>query len=911
MSWLSRVCNVFRESAVDRDIDDELRFHLEARIEDLQRRGLTADEATAEARRRFGDLSRLREDSQDVKRQVWLASLGRDIRYAGRLLRRSPGFATAAILSLALGIGTNTATFTLLDQVLLRPLPVQRPHDLALVRIEGAFHGTTAGDGNEISYPMFVEFREHNDAFSGMFARFGRTVHVGIGDRTDRVNAELVSGSYFDVLGVHAIRGRVIGEDDDRVPGGHPVAVLSYDCWRNRFGSAEHVVGRALTVNGHPYTIVGVAQEGFAGMNVGSAAQLFVPMMMQPHVLPGWRFLEDRRSRFAQVYGRLRPGVSHAQAQASLQPYFRAIRERELTDSSLSGVPPRIKEEFLSARIQVEPGFQGIARLRRTLARPLWILTGLAIGLLLATCANLSTLLIARSAARQREIAIRLSLGGSRARIVQQLMVEALVLATAGAAAGLLVSQVGGTALQRLMVDPELSANVTASLDGRTVGFSAAVSTAVAIVVGLIPAWPATRVALARAMKEQCAGASGTAQQRLRRTLVVAQVSLSLFLLAGAGLFVRTLDNLMAQDLGFERDHLVSFRVDAALNGYSGSRGAALHKMLLERLETLPGVSNAALATIPLLQGYSWQSTINVEGYVPHGDEEIVGHINAVTPGYFQAMGIALLSGRTISDRDRRSEFGTPEGSPFRVAVINQRFANLYFGTGNPIGRHIGFGGAADTPPSIEIVGVVADTKYRSIRDAVEPQVFLSFFEHPGPDGATAYLRTAVPPEQMFDPLRRMMREIDPALPLFRLRTMDQTLDRSVSNERLIASLSATFGVFAALLAGVGIYGVIAYAVLQRRREIGIRLALGARPGQVTWLFLRDSLTLVAVGCAGALPLVWITARYAQSQLYGVEPVDPVTLVGAVAVVLTIAVASCALPATHGARIEPLAALKD
>ena len=909
MSWLSRLANVFRPAAVDRDLDDEVRFHLEARIEDLVRGGLTAEDARAEAMRRFGSVSRVHEESRDVKRQAWLPSLGQDLRYGCRLLRKSPGFTAAALLSLGLGIGTNTAIFTVLDQVLLRPLPVERPRDLALVRIDGTFNGTTAGDGNEISYPMFVDFRDHNDVFSAMFARFGRTVHIAVGDRTERINGELVSGSYFAVLGVRAIRGRVIGEDDDQVPGAHPVAVLSFDCWRNRFGGDEAVVGRSVAVNGRPYTIIGVIQDGFAGMNVGSAAQIFLPMMMQPHVLPGWRFLEDRRSRFAQVYGRLRPGVSLAQARGSLEPYFHAIRERELAEGWLSGLSPHAKQTFLEARLQVEPGFQGLARLRRTLTRPLLILTGIGVGLLLITCANLAALLVARGAARQREIAIRLTLGGTRSRIVQQLVVESVVLAALGAAAGLLVATFGSAALLRLMVDPEQSANVTASLDGRIIGFNVAVATAVAIVVGLIPAWPATRLVLARAIKEQSSTVTGGQQMRLRKGLVIAQVSLSLFLLAGAGLFIRTLDNLLSQDIGFDRDHLMSFSIDAALNGYSGQRAIALHQALIERLATVPGVSTAALAAIPVLQGYSWQSTMSVEGYVARPDEDVVAHINAVTPSYFDAMHIRLLAGRGVSEHDRHLHPASGE-SPFRVAVANQRFVDLYFGAANPIGRHVGLGGPNELTP-IEIVGVVADAKYRSIRDEAAPQLFLSFFEHPGPDGATAYIRTTLPPEQMFDALRRTMREIDPALPLYRLRTMEQTVDRSLTNDRLIAALAATFGVLATLLVSVGIYGVIAHAVLLRRREIGIRLALGAEPRQVTWLFLRDALLLVAVGCAIALPLVWAAGSYTRSQLYGVEPIEPTTIAAAAVLLCGMAVAGSAIPALRGARLTPLAALKD
>ena len=905
------------------EIVEELSQHLEERWRELVAGGADADVAAQLALAEFrstelaGDLVPLRQahwtDSEPstAGRVLSLQGLRADVRQAVRVLRAAPGFTIVSVLSLALGIGANTAIFTLVDQVLLRPLPVERPHELALVRIDGMFNGTTAGDGNEISYPMYVDLRDHNEVFLGMFAQFERSMHIGFTQKTERANGELVSGTYFDVLGIRPARGRLFMPQDDRVPNGHPVAVLSYQYWTSRFAKNEAIVGQPITINSHPYTVIGVAEERFAGMNVGRATQVFVPMMMQQHVLPGWHFLDDRRSRFAHVYGRVRAGVSLAQAQASLQPFFRAIRERELAEPYFGGVPDYIKQEFLKATLQLIPGFQGISKLRGTLVRPLWVLTVIVAGLLLIGCANVAALLVARGMARQRDIAIRIALGASPFRIVRQLLVESLLLALVGATVGILLAYWGSALLLKLLVDPETSANIAASPDTRTLAFNFGIALLTALLFGLVPAWQATRSALAHALKNRGSSVMPGHQAVLRKGIVVGQVALSLFLLVGAGLFVRSLTNLLAINPGFTPTNLVSFSIDAALNGYTGTRARQFHRTVVERMSALPGVSAAALATQPLLQGFSWQSTMTVEGYVARQDEEVVAHINAVTPDYFKTMQIPLLSGRGFTLRDSRLEPVKWNESPFRVALANRRFVELYFPDTNPIGRHVGIGGRRNTPLTIEIVGVVGNAKYKGMRDPVEPQLFLSFFEHPGPDGATAYVRTTYSPDITFAALRRTVQGIDRELPLFRMRTMEEQVERSLANERLMAKLSVTFGLFATLLAVVGLYGLISNAVIQRRREIVIRMALGAVSAQVTWLFLREALRLVVLGCAFALPLLWTLGGYVRSQLYGIEPLDWTTLAAAMVALIAAAATGSLLPALRGARIQPLTVLRE
>ena len=907
MRWWRRLINRRR---LETELDAELRDHIERQVADYVQAGLTEAEARRRAHVAFGGVDQTKESCRDVRRTRWLEEVGQDLRYAFRVLRNSPGFTIAAVLSLALGIGANTTIFALLDQVLLRPLPVERPYELALVRIEGMFNGTTWGDDNELSYPMYVDFRDHDEAFSGMFARFGRSMHVSHGMTTERVNGELVSGTYFGVLGVRSARGRLLTPDDDRLPSGHPVAVLSYRYWTSRFTKDEAVVGQQIRINGHPYTVVGVAEEGFAGLNVGGATQIFVPMMMQAQILPGWRLLEDRRTRFVNVFARLRPGMSLERAQASLEPLFRNLREQELTNRIFAGASDYIKQEFRRASIQLVPGFQGTARLRRTLTRPLWVLAAVAAGLLLVACANVGGLLLARGTARQREIAIRLALGASRARIIRQLLVENFIIALVGAASGILLATWGATLLIALLVDPEASANITASPDGRIVAFNFAVAFATGLIFGLMPAWQMTRPALSPTLKDQSTHVAGGRQVFLRKGLVVAQVATSLFLLVGAGLFVRSLRNLLAHDPGFATANLVTFSVDASLNGYAGQDAQQFYQRLIEHVLRLPGVTAAALTSQPLLQGNSWSSTMTVQGYPARQDEEVVAHINAVTPGYFAAMRIPILVGRDFTPRDTRSQPPAKGEFRFRIAIANQRFAELYLGT-NPIGRHVGLGGNPNAPTPIEIVGVVGNANYRGIRQEVESQLFFPFLENTEPGAATAYVRTTQTPETTFAPLRRAVQEIDPNVPLFRLRSIDDQVARSLANERLMAGLSTAFGLLATLLAVVGLSGIVAYGVARRRREIGIRMALGAVSRQVTWLFLREALGLVALGCALALPVVWLSEHYVRSQLYGVEPLDPTTVLVAVLGLGAVAAAGSLVPTLRGARIQPLQVLRE
>jgi predicted permease len=838
-----------------------------------------------------------------------------DIRYAIRSLRKAPLFTIVATTSIALGIGANTAIFTMLDRIVLRPLPIERPHELVQIRFDGAFIGNSWGDNSELSFPMFEEFRDHNTVFSGMFARFGWLMHVNTGQGTERVTGELVTGAYFDVLGVRPALGRLITPDDDRHVGSHPVAVLNYGLWKNQFAAERDVVGRKITINGRPFTIIGVTEERFKGIeasaDLGIVTEVYVPMMMKPQLTPGWNYLDDRRARFARVFGRLRPGVTAEQAEAALQPFFRQIRERELKDAFFARVSASTKRAFREASIQVVSVPQGASGLRRSLNEPLWTLMAIVVGVLLIACANVAGLLLARGVSRQREIAIRQAVGGSRARLVQQLLVESLVIAAAGAAAGAFLATWGTSVLMAMLgsLSPEVTVSESAAPDARVLVFTIGLALVTGLLFGTVPALQTSNPAVAPTLKDQAGTVIAGGPVRLRKALVTAQVALSLLLLTGAGLFVRSLQNLLAQDPGIDTADLVAFTVDPSLNAYEPQRNRQFSADLIRRIRSLPGVVKASAAGIPILQGDSWNSSMTVEGYDPSEGQAPVAFNNTVMPGYFDTLGIPLLLGRDFTDGDVRT--APPVEGERGIAIANQLFVDRYFGGRNPLGRHVGFGSEPGTKTPIEIVGVVGTAKYRGIRDEAEPQLFFPLLQDASPRFLAVFVRTSGAPSSVFPQLRAAVRELDADLPVYDMRTMEMQVQRSLANERLVAGLSSALGVLATLLAVVGLYGVMAYTVTRRRREVGIRMALGAQAVRVAWLFLREASYVVLVGFGVGLPAVWAAGRYIQSQLYGVEPLDPGTIAAAMVGLAAVATAGALVPALRAARINPLAALRE
>jgi predicted permease len=839
-----------------------------------------------------------------------------DIRYACRGLRKAPVFTAVAVLSIALGIGANTAIFTLVDQLLLRLLPVKAPRQLVLVTGEGFQYGNGWGDGNELSYPRFSDLRDNNQVFSAMFCRFAYGLHIGVAGQTEAAAGELVSGGYFSGLGVDARLGRVLGPQDETAAGADRVAVITHAYWRSRFAGDPAIVGKTILVNNEPMTIIGVAQEGFDGVNLGRAAQVFVPVTMAGLITPLGdkkeigKVLQNRRQRWLNVFGRLRDGVTPQQAQASVQPFYASRLEMEVQEAAFARASANDKERFLKGTVAVQPAGFGKSSLRRQLTTPLWILMAIVGMVLLIACANVANLLFARATTRQREIVVRLALGATRLRIVQQLVVESLLLAAAGGAIGLMLATWGSSLLLDFFKTPNSTLTVSASPDLRILGFTLAVTIATGLLFGLIPAWRSTQPQLAPTLKNEAGSVVGGAQAGVRRALVVSQVALSLLLLIAAGLFVRSLHNLMTVNPGIEVSRLIEFSIEPGVIGYEEERGAAFAKTILARVRSVPGVTAAALGTSALFEGGSWSSTYTLEGHKATGNERVVAHNNEISPGYFHTLGMRLVAGRDFDERDEQP-LEVKALAPWRTAIANETFVRKFLG-GNPgsaLGRHFGFGRDPGTPTPIEIVGVVSDAKYRSLRGEVEPQMFFPRVTTAGADGLV-YVRTGQDASAVFQTLRRVLREVEPKLPISGMQTFEDRIDRSLTNERLIASLSIVFGVLATLLAMIGLYGVTAYSVTRRTREIGIRMALGALSSNVARMILREVAILVAIGIVIALPAAWGASRYIASQLYDVTPMDPATIVLAIAGLITVATAAGLIPALRAARVNPIRALR-
>ncbi len=837
-----------------------------------------------------------------------MLDLSADLRYTVRSLRKSPAFTAVAALSMAFGIGTNAAVFTLLDQVLLRDLPVSRPAELVQVHARGTeSYGGGMGDGTELSYPMYRDLRDHNDVFTAAFCRFSTSLYLGVGGHNARAYGELVSGTFFPTLGVGAALGRVLAPDDDVKPGGHPVAVLGYRYWHTHFAGDTGVVGRTVTVNGHEFQVVGVVEPGFRGIDLGRPADVYVPIAMEPAVGPPWLQLETRRFRWVQVFARLRPGLTAEKAQVALQPLYASILQTEERDAAaFASASPETKRQFLSGTVTLQEARHGHSGLRDAVRAPLMILMALAAGVMLIVCANVGNLLLVRGLARRHELALRMAVGANRARLVLLLTVESLLVAVAGVIPGLLLARWGAALLLSFFVTPDSPLAITARPDGRVVAFSVALAAASALAAGLVSALRVAGSDLAPTINSTRGAA---AQPRLQKALVVAQVSLSILLLSGAGLFLRTLKNLLEVDPGFRPARVVTFSVGLPEAGYAGDRGRALLRRLVDALDATPGVSSAGAAFVGLMGGGGWGMGLTIEGYHPEGGGSPASLCNAVTPGFFATLGIPIVEGREFDWADDRSK-AAPTGWAYSRAVVNETFARRYFEGKDPIGRHVGIGDDPGSATPIEIVGVAKDAHYAAVREERRPQIFFPYAQA-DVENVTAYVRTSMPPEAALDAMRRAVSSLDPSLVPYGVGTLDDLVERSIVNERLIASLSAFLSAIATALAIVGLYGAMAYAVTRRRREIGIRMALGARAAQVATNVLREAGRLVCLGLAIGLGAAAWLGQYLQSQLYGVAPADPTTMTAAVLLLALVALAAAAIPARRAARIAPMTALRE
>ena len=830
-----------------------------------------------------------------------------DLRYALRQLRKSPVFTLVAVITLALGIGANTAIFTLLDQALIRSLPVSHPEQLVRLRFTGENHGHTntyGGDDNDFfTYPMYRDLRDRNGVFDGLVANDQQTVGVQWNNRSDITEVELVSGNYFHVLGLNTALGRPLLPSDDQ-PNSSPVVVLSFNYWKTKLGADPRVLGQTLLINAQPFTIVGIAPPQFHSIVAGETPGIFVTASNKNVITPRWQDREDRQSYWLTLVGRLKPGESRQQAQAGLEPLWHALRAEELKLFNYHS--ERTRRLFLDeSHIQLLDSTRGFSPLRDQLGTPLLILMGMVALLVLMACINVSSLLLVRAAGRVREMSVRYALGAGRWQIVRQLLIEGLLLGLFGGALALLIAPAISRFLVRMVfTDPNVEIPFSTTPDLRVLTFNFAIAIAVSILFSLAPALRFLRPNLVDSLKQQAATAGGS-PLRFRRISVGAQIGVSLLLLIGAGLFVRTLRNLRAVDVGFTTDHMVTFGVNPRFAGYRSDQLQALNRRVLDALAALPGARAVAATDDPDLVNDNENGNIVIADYKAAEDEDMQVEEPWVTPEYFATMGVPLLAGRFF----RANE---PSGD-HNLAIVNNSFARHYFGSPQAaIGRVLSFGsGPPKSKFDTEIIGVVGDTKHTQVRDPVLRTVYRPLLQSPQLNRITYLVRTGVSPQAAEENIRAAMQQLDSNLALNDLQTVEDEVTQSLANERLIALLSVSFGFLAVLLAAVGLYGVLAYSTAQRTREIGIRMAMGAQRSGVVRLVLQDVLWIAGVSILLTLPISLLGGHLLRSQLYGVSVADPWTLTVGTVLVSAVALLSALLPAKRAASIEPMQALRS
>ncbi len=833
-----------------------------------------------------------------------------DLRYGARMLLKSKIFTLVAVLSLALGIGANTAIFSLINALMLRMLPVKEPQELALFSVISA-----RGRSYSFNYPLYEMFRDRNQSFTGVITGSGvgggrLTVNEpGGGGAVEPVEQQRVSGNFFSVLGVNAVLGRTLAEADDNPANTQPAAVISYEFWKRRFGLDPGVVGRQVTVNDRPLVIVGVTPPGFFGFEVGSRPELWWPIKVADD-----QSLRLSTSWWIQVIGRLRPGVSMAQAQAEMDVIFRQQLE-ETAGASGARAAPTVRQQQFVPRMALEAGGAGYTRLRERFRQPLLILMTTVALVLLVACVNIANLLLARAATRRKEIAVRLALGAGRFRLIRQLLTESVLLAVLGGAAGLLFAHWCARLLLTYLPQ-QTKAALDLAPDARVLTFTLAVSVLTGLLFGLAPAWQATRLDLTASLKDQTGASAGRSRLALNKLLVVTQVALSLFLLVGAGLFVRGLRNLRTLDVGINYENIVQFSINPG-SGYNQAQRVNLHNQVLARLEALPSALSATLSNMKLLAENTFGDRVTVPGYTPGHGENMSCNILLVGPRFFETMKMPVLAGRDFGPQDERAVPATPADSaapnapsPAPIsAVINQAMARYFFGNENPIGKRFSDRGGR-TP--FEIIGVVKDAKYTNLREQPPRTYYLYYyqFQFPMMFEMPIYLRTSGDLTDYAATIQRLVREIDPQLQVVGLRTMKEVVDDTLVRERFIAQIASAFSLFALLLAAIGLYGMMSYAVARRTNEIGIRMALGARGPDVVRLVMREVLLLVIVGAGIGLTAALSITRLVSALLFGLTPADPLTITLATLLLILVAALAGYLPARRASHADPLVALR-
>ena len=813
-------------------------------------------------------------------------------------------FTIVAVLSLALGIGANTAIFSLLNQVVLRSLPVNDPQGLVVLHTNYSAPGTSTSDSSEsvYSYPMYRDLRDRDQAFSGLIARMGAGVTLSYRGNSEQARAEIVSSNFFQTLGVGAAVGRVLTPDDDGAPGAHPVIVLGHSYWSSHLASSPTVLNQTMTLNGYPMQVIGVAEARFHGLRPGNTPpDLYVPIAMQKAARPTWDALKDRRFRWLNLFARLKPATTPARAQAATDVVYHSILEAELARFG----PLRSdkdRDDFLAARAQLKPAAQGINALGEQFGKPLQALMAMVGLVLMIACANVANLMLARAAGRQRELAIRLAMGASRRSLAKQLLLEGVAVALAGGALGLAVAEWSMAGLLRMLPKDYAGPWLTTELSLPLLGFTLALSLLSGSFFALLPAVQATRPDLAVTLKDQAGSVlSAGGATRFRKALVIAQVALSLLLLVGAGLFVGSFLNLMKVNLGFHTEHLLMFGVNAATSRPQVTQAVAFYRDLQERLARIPGVAGVGSAADGPFSGGTRGGNLTVEGYHKQPDEYVGASIVEVSPGFFRAMGIPLRAGREFTERD---DAGAP-----KVVVVNEAFVRKYFAGRDAVGRHMMSGESNHPVLNLEIVGVVADS-HVDVRKPAKETWYYPYAQWDKPDRLQYYVRAAGDEGRLYSEIRQVIRAADPNVPIGGLKPMDVWIAETIYIERLIAMLSAAFGLLATLLAAIGLYGVVAFAVARRTAEIGVRMALGARPSTVLRMVLLEAGGMAGAGIVIGVAAAFGLSRLVESQLFGIKAADPAIFACGAVLLAAVAMAAAFIPGLRASRIQPVSALK-
>ena len=902
-----RLRSLFRRRRVEQELDEELRYHLERQIEENLEWGMSREEARYAALRAMGGIEQQKEKCRDMRRVNFIEDLMQDLRYGVSVLIKSPVFTTVAVLSLALGIGANTAIFSLLDAVLLKSLPVHEPEKLVLfgnADDEGMTNGFPNKSWDLFSYPFYQEVRQHNEVFSDVAAVLSIpwSVHgtVTINESSgeiEKMNVLVVSGAYFSVLGVNASLGRAITEADDQNVGGHPVAVVSHTWWKRKLGGDPAAVGKIITIDQTSYTIIGVAPKEFLGTTALQAPDIYVPLAMEAQLPPGhWNGRNDKTFQSLYLIARLKNGVSSEQASAAVNLLFKQSLQEQL------GAQPSAErlQDIERASIELTPAGKGISSLRRQFSPSLQILMAVVAVVLLIACANVANLLLARASARQKEFAVRLALGAGRIRLIRQLLTESVLLATLGGVAGVVLAWWGSRLLVLMASAGSESLPIDVTPNARILSFTLLVSLLSAVIFGTVPALRATRVEPISSLKGGKGAVQATSQSPLGKMLVVAQVALSLLLLVGAGLFVRTLINLQNTPTGFNQQNALLFKLDTATTGYKDAQLTNLLREVEEQVKGVPGVQAAAFSFIIFNQG-GWSSMAFTRDQIQIEEKDRLVRQNIVGQDYFTAMGIPLIHGRGFGPQD------TDKSQ--KVAVINETMAKRFFPDSSPVGRYFGRG-RPENSGQIEIIGVVKDTKYASLTEkspsiAYYPYTQIRDFLN------NFVVRFSGPPESIVPQVQQAIKQVNRNLPVDEVVSLSEHVGHSIVQQKLIARLASFFGLLALLLACIGLYGVLSYAVARRTNEIGIRMALGAQSSNVLWLMLREAFTLVLAGVVIGLLASLAATRMAANLLFDLKPNDPLTIVMATSLLIVVAALAGYLPAHRATRVDPMAALRD